>query len=127
MDILDLLLNADANKLKNVKKQYEVKRLSDALGEPFIVEISPLTNEQMNYVMEIGKDEKDTKLSILCESCKVGGHSFKEKEIMDKYGVYTPYELIEKIFLPGEIFEIYKVINDLSGFTKDAVVEIKNS
>ncbi|MHC1750779.1 MAG: hypothetical protein AB9856_21100 [Cellulosilyticaceae bacterium] len=127
MSILNLLLETDTEKLKSShSKKYEIKRLSKVLGEKFIVTCGPLTNEQISHIGEISKTNMDMKLNAVLECCKVDGKSFKEQQLMDKFKVATPGGLLDKLFLPGEIFELYNVVNDLSGYGKDAVKEIKN-
>lgn len=127
MSILDLLLETDVEKLqKDHKKSYEVKRLSKALGKKFTVTCMPLTNEQIVHIGEISKNNMDMKFNAVLECCNIEGKSLKDKQLMDKFKAVTPAELLDKLFLPGEVYELYNVINDLSGYGKDAVKEIKN-
>lgn len=127
MSILDLLLETDVEKLQaNNSKDYEIKRLSKTLGEKFIVTCRPLTNEQIAHIGEISKSNTDMKLNAVLEACRIEGKRFNNKQLIDKFGVVTPLDLLNKLFLPGEIFELYNVVNDLSGYSKDAVKEIKN-
>lgn len=128
MSIIDLLLETDIEKIqaKN-KKDYEVKRLSSALGEKFIVTCHALSNEQVEHIGEISKNNKDMKLNAVLESCRLEGKRFNNQDLMNKFGVVTPTDLLNRLFLPGEIYELYEVINSLSGYSKDAVKEVKNS
>lgn len=127
MSILDLLLETDVDKLQaNNSKDYEVKRLSKALGQKFIVTCKPLTNEQINHISEVSKNNVDMKLNAVLETCRLEGAKFNNKTLMDKFKVATPVDLLNKLFLPGEVFELYNVVNELSGYSKDAVKEIKN-
>lgn len=128
MSIIDLLLETDAEKLQaKHSKNYEIKRLSKVLGEKFIITCYALTHEQVEHIGEISKSNKDMKLNAVLEACKIEGKRFNNKELMDKFGVVTPTDLLNKLFLPGELYEIYEIINTLSGYSKDAVREIKNS
>lgn len=47
---------------------------------------------------------------------------------MEHFKAHTPSELLEMMFndKPGEIAALYREINDLSGFSKGVVEEIKN-
>ncbi len=127
MSILDLLLETDEKKLKiNNSKDYEVKRLSNVLGQKFIVNCKPLTNEQVAHIGEVSKDNTELKLNAVIEACRIEGKKFSHKELMGKFKVLTPLELLNKLFLPGEIYELYDIVNKLSGYSKDAVEEIKN-
>lgn len=127
MSILDLLLETDVEKLQaSNTKEFEIKRLSKVLGEKFVVTCRALTNDQITHVGEVSKNNTDTKLNVVLESCRIEGKRFNNKQLMDRFNVITPIELLNKLFLPGEIFELYTAVNELSGYTKDAVKEIKN-
>lgn len=127
MSILDLLLETDVEKLQHAnKKDFEIKRLSKALGEKFLIECRPLTNQQIEHIGEISKSNADMKLNAILESCRLEGKRFNHQQLMNKFGVATPIDLLNKLLLPGEIFELYNAVNELSGYGKDAVKEIKN-
>lgn len=126
-NIIDLLLETDVEKLAASNAQAcEVKRLSRALGQPFIVTCKPLTNEQIAHIGEVSKTNVDMKLNVVIEACRLEDKRFSNKELMDKFKVARPLDLLNKLFLPGEIAKLYDVVNDISGYTRDAVKEIKN-
>ena len=55
--------------------------------------------------------------------------TLKNQELIKKYGVATPAELVDVLFLPGEIAEMADVINTLCGYqaSQDEVdEEVKN-
>lgn len=127
MSVLDLLLETDIEKIKaNNKKDYEIKRLSKAIGEKFLVTCYPLSNEQISHIGEVSKNNADTKINAVLESCRIDGKRLNSKELMDKFDAVTPNDMLNKLFLPGEIFELYNAVNELSGYGRDAVREIKN-
>jgi hypothetical protein len=126
-NIIDLLLETDVNKFaENNKKDYEIKRLSEMLGETFTITCHALTDEQVEHVSEISTNNTEIKYNTVIESCRIEGKRFNNKEIMDKFGVFTPKELLKKLLLPGEIYALYRKINTLSGYGVDVVKEIKN-
>lgn len=129
MNIIDLLLNTDVEKLKQgLKKEYEIKRLSKLLGKPFKVTCYPLTSEQTEHVMEVSNGKiADIKINAVLEACRIEGQKLNKPELLGKFKVLTTKELIEKLFLVGEISALYDVINEISGYGKDSVKEIKNS
>lgn len=128
MSVLDLLLETDPKKLElKFSKQYEVKRLSEKIGGKFIVNCTPLTNEQLSHVSEISKNNADMKINVVLECCKIDGKIIANKELMDKFKAITPIDLMEKLFLPGEIYKLYETVNDMSGYGDGVVEEIKNS
>jgi hypothetical protein len=128
MSIIDLLLETDVEKLQaKHNKNYEIKRLSKVLGEKFVVTCYALTHEQVAHLGEISKTNTDMELNTILEACRIDGQRLSNKELMDKFGVFTPKDLLNKLFLPGELYSIYKVVNELSGYNNDAVREVKNS
>ena len=59
MSIFDRLLETDAEKLQEKEKtELKIKRLSDIVGEPFVVTCAALTEDQMVHVSEISKGIK---------------------------------------------------------------------
>ena len=127
MSIIDLLMETDVEKLQfNNQKDFEVKRLSKILGQNFIVNCRPLTNEQIAHIGEISRNNTEIKLNSVLEACRIEGKNLNNKDLMDKFKVATPIDLINKLFLPGEIFELYNIVTELSGYGKDVVKEIKN-
>lgn len=127
MSIIDRLLETDVEKLQvNNTKKYEVKRLSKLIGEPFIVDCRPLTNEQIVHIGEVSKTNVDMKFNVIIEACRIEDKRFNNKELIDKFGVVRPLDLLDKLFLPGEISKLYDIVNEISGYSNDAVQEIKN-
>lgn len=127
MSILDKLLETDVEKLRGREsRKYEVKRLSEAMGEAFIVNCRPLTSEQMQHVGEISKTNADIKENVVLEGCDIDGKRFTNKELLKKFGVESGKEVIQNLFKVGEISALYDVINEISGYGKDVVEEVKN-
>lgn len=127
MSILDKLLETDLKKLQNKeKKTYEVKRLSEIVGEPFLVTCKPLGHEQVAHVGEISKDETDIRLNTILEGCEVEGRSFSHDVFTSKLGTPSGKEVIEKLLRAGEVWELYRIINKMSGYGSDVVEEVKN-
>ena len=132
MNTLDLLLQLDESKLKKPCKEVNMKRLSELTGERVIFKIEALTPAKMEEIQEMAMDEtmeniNVSELQIMTILEGVKEPNFKSKELMDKFGVYTPKDLIRKILLPGETITLYNIIGDLSGFHGGAVEEVKNS
>ena len=132
MNTLDLLLQLDESKLKKPSKEVEMKRLSELTGAKVIFKVEALTPAKMEEIQEIAMDTDTeniniSELQIMTVLEGVRDPNFKTKDLMDKFGVYTPKDLIRKILLPGEIITLYNIIGDLSGFDGGAVEEVKNS
>lgn len=136
MNTLDLLLKSDLSKVRRPIKVVEIKRLSDSLGESVLFKCEALDAEKFNEIQEnaLSINEKGefenintSELQIFSIIEGVKEPNLKSKELMNMFGAPTPKELVKTLLLPGEISNLYNVISDLSGFTKDAVSEIKNS
>jgi len=139
VNILDMLLGADVEKVKLPVKQFEIKRLSEAFGAPFVVTLKACSADKWEELQDMalsisGKDvELDTNLMqtfIVMESVYEDEAAtkllFKNKELMAKYKATTPKDLVKSILLSGEIIAVYSAVADLSGFGDDAITEVKN-
>lgn len=137
VNILDLLLGSDIGEIKLPTKQVEITRLSNVFGKPFTVTCRALSPEKYEEVQDMavkvqGKDvDLDVNLlqlfvvieGVVDEADKL---LLKNKELMAKFKASTPKELARKLFLSGEIANLYGEISSLSGFGDDAVTEVKN-
>ena len=139
MSLLDKLLAADAGKLtQKPTKKYKVKRLSKEMKTEFELELVALAPKRYAEIqrqsVELSKkgDIKDFDvfdMQVLTIIDGVKEPSLKDKKLLDHFSVITPKELIAKLFLSGEIADIYNEINVLSGYEKDEEKvdeEIKN-
>lgn len=137
VNVLDLLLGSDLGIIKLPTKQVEISRLSEAFGTPFIVTCKALSPEKYEEVqdMAVKVSGKDVDLDVnLLQTFVViegvvdgdGNPMMKNKELLTKFKAQTPKELVKKLFLSGEIANIYGAISELSGFGEDAVKEVKN-
>lgn len=137
VNVLDLLLGSDIGEIKLPTKQMEIIRLSGVFGAPFIITVSALSPDRYEEVQDMavsikGKDA-DIEVSLLQVLVVMEGvmdpngkPMFKNKDLMAKFKASTPKELVRKIFLSGEIANIYGEIASLSGFGEGAVKEVKN-
>lgn len=139
MSLLDKLLQADAKKLTELPtKKHEVKRLSDALKTKFELELSAIPAKRYSEIQKNAVDfggkggVKDIKVFEMQSLTLIDGvkePSLKNPELLKHFGVVTPKELVSKLFLAGEIADIYGEIQKLSGYEDDeneADEEIKN-
>lgn len=138
VNVLDLLLGSDIGEIKLPTKQVEINRLSEVYGAPFIVTCKALTPDKYEEVQDMALDvkNKDVDLDInllqlfvviegVCDATEKP--MFKNKDLMSKFKVPTPKELVRKLLLSGEISKLYGEISELSGFGDSAVKEVKNS
>ena len=137
VNILDLLLGSDIGEINLPTKKIEIVRLTEIYGKPFIITCKALSPEKYEEVQDMavkvsGKDvDLDVnllQLFVVIEGVvdDAGKPMLKNKELMKKFKAQTPKELARKLFLSGELANIYGEISVLSGFGDDAVKEVKN-
>lgn len=119
MNTLDLLLKAEIPDLP--EKEYKLKRLSDICGEPVIFKLKGLTYSRANDLMKNQMEELNVHI-VLAGTVEP---NLKEKELLEKYNAITPAELVKKLLLPGEIEDLSRAIERLSGYREITVEEIK--
>lgn len=141
MNLAEVLMNADKKKITELQtKEYEVKRLSNLLGTPFILtlqEIPPKRVMEINQQavkMNINKKEGQNvdvdvftlQMLTLVEGIKSG---LGDRELLKAYRCATVKELYVKIFKAKEISDIAEAINSLGSYTGDDredIAEVKN-
>ncbi len=120
MNILDVLLKNEPPKAEK-KREYKIKRLSEAWNTDVVLELKALGYNRVAEIKEMKDEEIPIHIILAGETTGV----FKNKELMEKYGVPTPTELVKKILSAGEIEEISKQIEVLSGYRTKTIEEIK--
>lgn len=126
MSIIDKLLELDIKKLDRQSKEFEVKRLSGILQEKFIITCKPLSSNQVAHIGEISKNIGEIRVNSILEACRVEGKKFSDKELISKFNAVSGADVITKLFLAGEIYELHDTISKLSGYNGDVVEEVKN-
>jgi hypothetical protein len=142
MSLVDKLLQIDARKLTELPTgKYEVKRLSEITKTKFELKLSAIHPQRYAEIQRVGVEMnkkggvKEVKLYEIQSLALVEGvkdPSLKDPELQKHYSAVTPKDLVGKMFLPGEIAEIYAEIQELSGYEADQdeaeeIEEIKNS
>lgn len=135
-NVMDLLLKSDTSKVKIPTKEVKIQSLSEAFGEDVIFTIQAIGIEKYNEIQEAGvtldedalSDIDYNKIQLLTVLEGVKEPNLKSKELMEHFKAHTPIELLQRMFSgkPGEIATLYNHINELCGFGKNAVEEIKN-
>jgi hypothetical protein len=121
-NILSVLLAHDVPKPQT--KSFKIKRLSKLFGEDVVLEIKELSYSRVAEIMEMKESDVHTVLA------GVVNLDFKDKDLKAKYTAETPAELVKAMLLPGEIAEIAREIERLSGYrtpTLDVIEETKKN
>lgn len=138
MNLVDVLLNSDVNKvLAENTEEYEVERLSKVLGEKFVLTLKSIPAKryseiQITAINVKGKSKNIDlyKMQMLTLNEGIKEPNLADTNLLKKFNVTTPFDMYEKLFLAGEITDIANKISVLSGYSeeekKQNVEEVKN-
>lgn len=121
--LLDLLLRPD---VPDVSKdlpttQVKVKRLSKLVGEDVVFTLRALP---YGRVEDMKRAEGDTAIPILLSG--LANPDPKDKALQERFGGATPAETLKGLLLPGEIEDLSREVEKLSGYRSVTIEEIKN-
>lgn len=118
---LDMMLRPETpNVLQALPEaEYEVKCLSRLYDEPVTVKLRALPYGKAQELREMTTDQE---IHILLAGCP----ELRDAGLRDKFGGATPAETVKAMFLPGEITELSRAVERLSGFRQNTIREIKN-
>lgn len=121
--ILSLLLEGVLPDVRRERprKRYEVKRLSKAFGRPAVFTLQGLP---YGRVHELQRLSEDLSCHIVLEGCVEP--NFKDPALMAKYQAATPLDVIQAMLLPGEIEDLSRAVERLTGYRQTTIKEIKN-
>lgn len=126
MDMIDMLLGSGINVTARPTAEFEVSRLSEEIGQPFMIRARALTAREMDDLpMENLKEH--TILEAVIEP------EFRDKRLAEKFrpegrkSPLTPVEVVNALLLPGEVVNLSNGIMELSGFSKNAVEKIRKN
>ncbi|MEA5085103.1 MAG: hypothetical protein VB018_13295 [Lachnospiraceae bacterium] len=119
MNVLELLLSNEPPKGK--EKEFRIKRLSEAWGQEVVFRLKGLG---YNRVMDMRNgDDKETSIQIVLSG--VTSPNLKDQKLLTKYNAPTAGEMLKKLLLPGEIEDLSRAIEKLSGYRVATIEEIK--
>lgn len=135
MNALEKLMQFDEGKLKLPTGEVKI-RLKKLGGEEFVFSIQALppdvAGEITQQIMEVRFAKNGSKsasfeiyraqIRTIIEGCPT---IFKNGDLQKKFGARTPSELVEKLMLSGEMDELSKAIEGLSGY-EDESDNLKN-
>jgi Phage XkdN-like protein. len=119
MNALDLLLKAEIPELP--EKDLKIKRLSELCKEDVVFKIKALPYSQATEISKAQKDDMNVHI-VLAGTVEP---NLKDGELLAKYNAATPAELVKKMLLPGEVEDISRSIETLSGYRTVTIEEIK--
>ncbi len=120
-DVLELLLNLDPPELPC--KQVRLKRLSELCGRDVVFELKALPFSRVAEIKKTHAGDEEMGLHILLGG--VTSPNLKDKRLAEKYHAHTPAELLKKLLLPGEIEDLSREIELLSGYRTLTLEDVK--
>ena len=118
---LDMMLRPEVGSVQDnlPTAKYEIKRLSRLEGEPVTLELKglPYGKAQDLRVMEHEQD-----IHILLAGCP----ELKDPALKEKFGGATPADTVKAMLLPGEIADLSRAVERLTGYRQNTIREIKN-
>ena len=128
MSLIDKLLQMDNKTItKMPKREVEVSRLTQVLGEPFKVVCQAIDGERYADIQKASIDLNKKggvrninlfDMQVLTVIDGVVEPSLKDTKLLQHFNCITPKELVKKLFLAGEIAELSNVVTELSGYDK---------
>ena len=128
MSLIDKLLQMDNKTITEMpKREVEVPRLTQVLGEPFKVVCQAIDGERYADIQKASIDLNKKggvrninlfDMQVLTVIDGVVEPSLKDKKLLQHFDCITPKELVKKLFLAGEIAELSNVVTELSGYDK---------
>lgn len=134
MSLTEKLLGLDMAKYKEKKTStLEIKRLSEAVGEPFIIKVQEVESDRLQELQTELLDKKGRvdysktrKINALVCVEGVIEPDLKDKNLQKHFGTNTPKELAEMLFKGVDLGRVADAILDASNFGDSGDEEEKN-
>lgn len=134
---IDLLMKVDNSQFGRASKFIKMERLSEMIGQDFIVEIKELlptfTQSLYDSFVDLSVDGgvktnlmKMQNLTIIEAVLYEGASLFKNQKLMKKFGVKIPTDLLYKLTTRKERDELFEMIQNLGDNDGNMFTEIKN-
>lgn len=134
---IDLLMKVDNSQFGRASKFIKMERLSEMIGQDFIVEIKELlpTFSQSLYesCVDINVDGnikagliKMQNLTLIEAVLYEGASLFKNQKLMKKFGVKIPTDLLYKLTTRKERDTLFEMIENLGDNEGNMFTEVKN-
>lgn len=127
MNTIDLLLGIDKGKFGKETKEIKIKSLSKKAEKDVVFTVRELNMDEFKRISDLATkkkrhgvsetDEVEVAVNTILKS--VVEPNFKDEKLLEYYEVETPKELVKKILKAGEIMEVYREIEKVSGYNQD--------
>ncbi|BCK01409.1 phage tail assembly chaperone [Anaerocolumna chitinilytica] len=125
MNLVDKLLAADAKKFHEKRTaKFEIKRISEILGEKFEVTLQEInTKDYQTMQLEIldrkGRPDFDKQYDINCKVLLKGviDPDLKDERLQKHFGAADPLDMVKLLFKGDDMTNAVEAIAELSGFS----------
>ena len=131
MNMVDRLLKADVvNKLaERPEKKVKMERLSKLFGFDFVITLRAIDPERyperyadiQKMAVDFTNGSADNidiyQMQTQTLLAGIADPDLKNKDLLEKFGVVLPGDIIRKLFLAGEIADLTAQITELNGYT----------
>lgn len=125
MSLIDELLKADFKQIDD-KAKVKVSKLSKLLGHDVEITVQAIDGKRYrdirNMATKTVKNKTKFDVGQFQDNVVLNGvvdPSLKDKDLLDRFKVATPLELMDKLFYPGDINKLSDKISELSGFDEE--------
>lgn len=125
LDVLDVLLRPELPDMRKAlpEKQVEVPRLSELAGAPVIFTLRGLSYDQVRKVQDKPR-EMQAAYGVLYGCTRP---DWKDPRLLNKEnGIVTPVDAIKSRLLSGEIDDLYLEVQQLCGYLRKTIADVKN-
>lgn len=121
--LLDKLLGPEVPDLRKdlPTKKVKIKRLSELTKQDWVVTLRALP---YGRVEDIKKAEGDTDMPTVLAG--MVDPDPKDEALLKRFDAVTPAEALKALFLPGEIVDLAREIELLTGYRKRTIEDLKN-
>ena len=126
--LLDQLLKPGIPNLQTSRPtgQYKVLRLSKLAKEPVTVTLHALEYGQVEFIKGLSAEGESDVQIVLSGFSKEDLETLRDESVKAKFGGPTPADTLKGIYLPGEIEDMSRTVQSLTGYRRTTIEEIKN-
>lgn len=118
-NLIDLLLCIEPARPQ--EKSVKIKRLSELCGADMLFKLRAMSYDRVVELKETARGDMSVDIIL----AGVISPDLKDGRLLQKYKAATPAELVKTMLLPGEIENIAREIEKLSGYRTATLEEIK--
>lgn len=127
-NVLDILLQQERRPLE--RAWVKMRKLSEYYGTDICFQIRALSFNQVADIRKAEENHGELAFAVAVVLAGVTEPNLKEEALLEKFHAVTPAELVQHMLTPGELEDLAREIEMLSGYrqnTVELVQEIKKN